>query len=77
MTNIIFARHRLNIPVLSDRLKWCLGVAIVFGLMKFPVPFLMISDYRILNQMFSAGELDATQGKPLPNNHELFLYLCV
>jgi chloride channel 2 len=49
MTNIIFARHRLNIPILSDRLKWCLGVALVSGLMKFPVPFLMISDYRILN----------------------------
>jgi chloride channel 2 len=60
MTNIIFARHRLNIPILSDRLKWCLGVALVSGLMKFPVPFLMISDYRILNQMFSAGDLDAT-----------------
>lgn len=63
MTNIIFARHRLKIPFISDRVKWCIGVALISGLMKFPVPFLMISDYRILNQMFSLGDLGATDCK--------------
>lgn len=57
MTNIIFARHRLKIPIISDRVKWCLCVAVLSGLMKFPVPFLMISDYRILNHMFTVGDL--------------------
>lgn len=63
MTNIIFARHRLKIPFISDRVKWCIGVALISGLMKFPVPFLMISDYRILNQMFSLGDLSSTDCK--------------
>ena len=63
MTNIIFARHRLKIPFISDRVKWCIGVALISGLMKFPVPFLMISDYRILNQMFSLGDLGSTDCK--------------
>lgn len=58
MTNIIFARFRLKIPILNDRLKWCLAVALISGLMKFPVPFLMISDYRILNHMFTLNDLE-------------------
>jgi chloride channel 2 len=58
MTSITFARHRLKIPIISDRAKWSLGVAILCGLMKFPVPFLMISDYRILNHMFTLNELE-------------------
>jgi H+/Cl- antiporter ClcA len=66
MTNIIFARHKLKIPYISDRVKWCLGVAVLSGLMKFPVPFLMISDYRILNQMFATdNSLSGGQGKQL------------
>jgi chloride channel 2 len=58
MTNIVFARHRLKIPVISDRVKWCLCIALVSGLMKFPVPFLMISDYKILNHMFTENDLE-------------------
>lgn len=58
MTNIVFARHRLKLPVISDRVKWCLCVALLSGLMKFPVPFLMISDYKILNHMFTETDLD-------------------
>lgn len=61
MTQITFARHRLKIPIISDRVKWSLGVAILCGLMKFPVPFLMISDYRILNHMFTLNDLEASQ----------------
>jgi H+/Cl- antiporter ClcA len=49
MTTIIYARQRLKLPYISDRVKWCLGIALISGLMKFPVPFLMISDYKILN----------------------------
>lgn len=63
MTNIIFARHRLKIPFISDRAKWCFGVALISGLMKFPVQFLMISDYRILNHMFLINDLDQNAGK--------------
>ena len=62
MTNIIYARHKLNIPVISDRVKWCLGVALISALMKFPVPFLMISDYKILNQMFTINDLSQNEG---------------
>jgi H+/Cl- antiporter ClcA len=57
MTKIVYARHRLNIPVINDRVKWCLGVALISGLTKFPVPFLTISDYRILNHMFAITDL--------------------
>ena len=58
MTNIVFARHRLKLPVISDRVKWCLCIALLSGLMKFPVPFLMISDYKILNHMFTESDLE-------------------
>lgn len=49
MTKIIFLRTRLKIPILSDRWLWCIGVGLVVGLIKFPVHFMMASDYRILN----------------------------
>lgn len=58
MTKIIFLRTRLKTPILSDRWKWCIGVGIVVGLVKFPVNFMMASDYRILNHMFANHELD-------------------
>jgi len=58
MTKIIFLRTRLKIPILSDRWKWCIGVGIVCGLMKFPVHFMMASEYRILNHMFAQHDLD-------------------
>lgn len=58
MTNIVFARHKLKLPVVSDRVKWCLCVALLSSLMKFPVPFLMISDYKILNDMFTDTDLE-------------------
>ena len=61
MTKIVYARHRLNIPVIADRVKWCLCIALLSGLMKFPVPFLMINDYRILNHMFTEKDLDKLQ----------------
>jgi len=67
MTNIIFARHKLKIPIIADRVKWSLGVAILSGLMKYPVPFLMISDYRILNHMFQISDLDQNSGKRSSN----------
>ena len=63
MTNIIFARHRFQVPYLSDRTKWCIAVALISGLLKFPVPFLNISDYHILRQMFWLGDLNETEGK--------------
>ena len=63
MTKIIYARNRMNHPFISDRVKWCLAVALVTGLMKFPVQFLMISDYKILNHMFLINDLDANTGK--------------
>jgi H+/Cl- antiporter ClcA len=63
MTTIVHARLRLKIPYISDRVKWCLGIAVISGLMKFPVPFLMISDYKILNQMFTINDLGQSEGK--------------
>ncbi len=63
MTNIIFARHKFQVPYLSDRTKWCIAVALISGLLKFPVPFLNISDFHILSQMFSLGDLSQTEGK--------------
>jgi H+/Cl- antiporter ClcA len=66
MTNIIFARHRLELPYVSDRWRWCLAVALISGLIKFPVPFLNISDYRILNHMFALSDLDQVEGKSSP-----------
>ena len=62
MTRIIFLRTRLKIPVLSDRWKWCIGVGLITGLMKFPVHFMMASDYRILNHMFANQNLDSNKG---------------
>lgn len=58
MTRIIFLRTRLKIPLISDRWKWCIFVGLVCGLMKFPVHFMLASDYRILNQMFANHSLD-------------------
>jgi H+/Cl- antiporter ClcA len=63
MTTIVYARQRLKIPYISDRVYWCLGVALVSALMKFPVPFLMISDYKILNHMFAIKDLSQIEGK--------------
>lgn len=64
MTNIVFARHRLKLPVISNRIQWCICIALLSGLMKFPVPFLNISDYKILNQMFTETDLEK-----LPEGH--------
>ena len=58
MTKIVFMRHKLKVPFISDRWKWCIGVALISGLMKFPCPFMMITDYRILNHMFLINNLD-------------------
>lgn len=63
MTKIVFLRHRLNVPILSDRWKWCIGVGLISGLMKFPVDFMCITDYRILNHMFLINDLDQNEGK--------------
>lgn len=58
MTRIIFLRTRLKIPIISDRWKWCIFVGLVCGLMKFPVHFMLASDYKILNHMFANHDLD-------------------
>lgn len=63
MTKIVFLRHKLKIPIVSDRWKWCIGVALISGLMKFPVDFLMVTDYKILNHMFLLNDLDKNSGK--------------
>jgi len=60
ITKIIFLRTRLRVPILSDRWLWCIGVGIIVGLCKFPVPFMMESDYRILNHMFANRDLDSS-----------------
>jgi H+/Cl- antiporter ClcA len=70
MTKIVFLRHRIKAPIISDRWKWCLGMGLVSGLMKFPVDFMMITDYRILNHMFLINDLDNNEGK----NDPLILY---
>ena len=58
MTKIIFLRTRLKTPILSDRWLWCISVGLIVGLTKFPVHFMMASDYRILNHMFANQDLD-------------------
>jgi H+/Cl- antiporter ClcA len=58
MTKITYLRIRVKVPILSERWKWCLGVGLVCGLMKFPVHFMMASDYKILNHMFAVQSLD-------------------
>lgn len=62
MTKITFMRHKLKIPIVSDRWKWCIGVALITGLLKFPVGFMMVTDYKILNHMFLINELDNNEG---------------
>ena len=62
MTKIIYARHKMNNPYISDNLKWCLAVALISGVMKYPVQFMMISDYKILNHMFLLGDIDSNTG---------------
>lgn len=60
-TKIIFLRTRLRIPFISDRWKWCIAVGLMVGLIKFPVYFMMASDYKILNFMFSKEDLTFTE----------------
>ena len=68
MTKIVFLRHKLKVPFVSDRWKWCIGVAIISGLVKFPVDFLMVTDYKILNHMFLLNDLDKNSGKDYLDN---------
>ena len=60
MTKIVFLRTRLKIPIISDRWKWCIGVGLITGLIKYPVYFMMASDYKIMNIMFSKNDLSAS-----------------
>lgn len=60
MTKIVFLRTRLNIPFISDRWKWCISVGLITGLVKFPVSFMMASDYKIMNYMFNKNDLSAS-----------------
>jgi len=58
ITKIIFLRTKLNIPVISNRWKWIIGVGLITGFLKYPVHFMMASEYRILNHMFAQHDLD-------------------
>ena len=58
MTKITFLRLKFKDSLISNRWRWCFFVAVISGLMKFPVPFMLISDYRILNHMFLINDLD-------------------
>jgi H+/Cl- antiporter ClcA len=61
MTRIVFLRTRVKIPFISDRWKWCIGVGLITGLIKYPVYFMMLSDYKIMNVMFAKHELHDTE----------------
>jgi H+/Cl- antiporter ClcA len=37
LTKIIFLRVKLKLPFISDRWKWCFSVALIVGLISFPV----------------------------------------
>lgn len=37
LTKIVYLRMRLKVPVLSDRWKWVTGVALIVGLVSYPV----------------------------------------
>lgn len=71
MTKIVFLRHKLKAPIVSDRWKWCIAVALIHGLMQYPADFMMITDYKILNHMFLPGSLDKNEGK-LKSNFKFF-----
>ena len=60
MSKIVFLRTRLRIPIISDRWKWCIGVGLITGLIKYPVYFMMASDYKIMNIMFNKNDLGAS-----------------
>jgi len=40
LTRIVYLRAWLRLPLISDRWKWCLVVALVHGLVTYPVDFL-------------------------------------
>ena len=68
MTKIIFMRTRLKTPFLSERWVWCIGAGLIFGLLKYPVNFMMASDYKILNHMFAKHDLDHNENGNIWSN---------
>lgn len=68
MTKIIFLRTRLKTPVLSERWVWCIAVGLIVGLIKYPVHFMMASDYKILNHMFAKHDLDENSNGDIWSN---------
>lgn len=58
LTKIILLRIRLKLPFISERWKWCISVALVVGLISFPVQFMQLPDRKVINAMFNLSPIE-------------------
>jgi len=65
LTKIIFLKVRLKLPFISDRWKWSLSVALIVGLISFPVQFMQLPDKKVINAMFNNNDLGDQRSKPV------------
>jgi len=71
LSKIIYLRAKLKLPFISDRWKWCVSVALITGLVTFPVEFLQIPDKRVINSMFNIEDVSLQPGKSFIDQCEL------
>lgn len=60
---IIFLRQRMNVPFISERYQWSIMVALIVGLITFPIHIFMLPDQTVINTMFSKTEIIQSESK--------------
>lgn len=77
LTRIVYLRARLRLPLISDRWMWCLIVALIHGLLQYPVDFLKQGDKKTINQMFSPEPLQLNSRWNMPAvGFNLIIFCC-
>jgi hypothetical protein len=62
LTKLIYLKTKIKQPFIAHRWKYCLTVRFFIPPISYPVIFLRLSEKRLVDQMFYAGELRELKG---------------